>query len=180
MLNLLNTNIISKEDRMEKSFLSFTKFVLVFAPILLYTFVGCQQTDSEKQKQFIDQAREEIDAAWLSEDADVITAYSADDMILMPPNMERKTGKEEIRNFLQGFFDNFTMTELKIAEREVIVSGDLAFERTLYDWVIIPEGGSEGMSDQVNFIGIWQQQSDGAWRETHAIWNSTKPFAGKQ
>jgi len=140
--------------------------------IRLITRISC--------KEAIDQARTAVDAAWLSEDADVIIAHSADDMILMPPNAGKKTGKEEVRNFLQGFFDNFTMTELKTVEREVVVSGDLAFERTLYEWVIVPEGGSEGISDQVNFIGIWQRQSDGTWKEARGIWNSNKPIAAAQ
>jgi len=56
----------------------------------------------------------------------------------------------------------------------------LAFERTLYEWVIVPEGGSEGISDKVNFIGIWQQQSDGTWKEARGIWNSNKPIAAAQ
>jgi len=107
-------------------------------------------------------------------------SYLADDTILMPPNVGRIAGKEGNRNFLNGFFDQFTMTDLKTTEREVLVSGDFAFETTLYDWVIVPKGGSEGISDQVNFIGIWQRQSDGAWREVRAIWNSTKPIAVAQ
>ncbi len=147
--------------------------------VLLFSTLSCQREDSTG-KEAIDQAREEIDAAWLSEDADVIISYSADDMILMPPNVGKQTGKEEIRNFLQGFFDHFTITELKIMEREVIVSGDWAFERGSYEWVIVPEGGGESISDKVNFIGIWQRQSDGVWREARAIWNSTEPIAGVQ
>ena len=131
-------------------------------------------------KEAIDQARKAIDAAWQSGDADVIVAYLADDVILMAPNVERITGKEGNRNFLNGFFDQYTMTDLKATEREVLVSGDFAFEIALYDWVIVPKGGSEGISDQVNFIGIWQRQSDGAWREVRAIWNSTKSIAAEQ
>jgi ketosteroid isomerase-like protein len=164
---------------MKESIRLLTRTTWIVTLILLFSTYGCQKENSTS-KEAIDLARKEIDAAWLSEDADVIMANSADDMILMPPNMERKTGKEEIRSFLQGFFDHFTMTELKITEREVIVSGDWAFERSSYEWVIVPEGGGEGISDQVNFIGIWQRQSDGAWREVRAIWNSTKPIAGTQ
>jgi len=164
---------------MKESIRLITRIAWIVTLILLFFTYGCQRGNSTS-KEAIDLARKKIDAAWLSEDADVIMAYSADDMILMPPNMERKTGREEIRSFLQGFFDHFTMTELKTTEREVIVSGDWAFERSSYEWVIVPEGGDEGIRDQVNFIGIWQRQSDGAWREVRAIWNSTKPIAGTQ
>jgi len=164
---------------MKESIRLITRTTWIVTLILLFFTYGCQRGNSTS-KEALDHARKEVDAAWLSEDADIIIANSGDDMILMPPNVERKTGEEEVRSFLQGFFDHFTMTELKTAEREVIVSGDWAFERTLYEWVIVPEGGDEGISDQVNFIGIWQRQSDGAWREVRAIWNSTKPIAGTQ
>ncbi|TET46662.1 DUF4440 domain-containing protein [candidate division TA06 bacterium] len=164
---------------MKESIRLITRTTWIVTLILLFFTYGCQRENSTS-KEALDQARKEVDAAWLSEDVDVIIANSADDMILMPPNVERKTGKEEIRSFLQGFFDHFTMTELKTVEREVIVSGDWAFESSSYEWVIVPEGGGEGISDQVNFIGIWQRQSDGAWREVRAIWNSTKPIAGTQ
>ena len=131
-------------------------------------------------KNALDQARKVLDAAWLSGDADAIAAYFADDVILMAPNVERITGKAGNHNFLKGFFDHYTMTELEIIEREVLVSGDYAFEITLYEWVIVPKGGSKGISDRVNFIGIWKRQSDGTWKEASLIWNSAKPIANAQ
>ena len=164
---------------MKESIRLITRITWIITLILLFSTCGCERGNSTS-KEAIDQARKAVDAAWLSEDADVIVAHLADDVILMPPNVGKITGKEGNRNFLQGFFDHFTMTELKTMEREVVVSGDWAFERGLYEWVIVPEGGSEGISDQVNFIGIWQRQPDGAWKETRAIGNSTLPIAGTQ
>ena len=131
-------------------------------------------------KEVLDRARQEIDAAWLAGDADAILAKSADDMIFMPPHEGKKTGKEEIGSWLRGFFKQFSMTELAMPEREVIVSGDWAFERSSYAWVIVPAGGGEAISDQVNFLGIWHREADGVWREVRAIWNSTRPIAGTQ
>jgi len=164
---------------MKESIRLITRTTWIIIPILLFSIYSCER-DNSKDKEAIDQARKEVDAAWLSEDADTILAGLADDVILMPPNVGRQTGKEDIRNFLQGFFDHFTMTDLKTKEREVTVSGDWAFESALYEWVIVPEGGNEGISDEVNFIGIWQRQSNGAWKEVRAIWNSNKPIAGAQ
>ncbi len=156
-----------------------TRITWIISLILLFSNYGCER-ENTTSKEAIDQARKAVDAAWLSEDADIIISHLADDVIFMPPNVGKVTGKEENRNFLQGFFDHFTITELKTMEREVVVSGDLAFERGLYEWVIVPEGGGEGISDEVNFIGIWQRQSDGAWREIRAIWNSAKPITVAQ
>ncbi len=164
---------------MKESTRLITRITWIITLFLLLSNYGCERENSTS-KEAIDEARKVIDAAWLSEDADIIISHLADDVILMPPNVGKVTGKEENRNFLQGFFDHFTMTELKTMEREVIVSGDLAFERGLYEWVIVPEGEGEGTSDEVNFLGIWQRQSDGAWREVRAIWNSTKPITVAQ
>ena len=36
-------------------------------------------------------------------------------------------------------------------------------------------GGDEVFNDQGNFIGIWQRQADGTWKESCIMWNSWKP-----
>ncbi len=161
---------------MKESIRSTTGTLWIITITLIFFSIGCEQ-ENLNSKEFINNARQEIDAAWLSEDTDVIMTHSADDMILMPPNVKFQSGKEEIRNFLQGFFDNFTMTDLKTIDREIKVSGDWAYERGTYEWVIVPEGSIESFNDRVNFIGIWQRQPDGMWKEVRAIWNSTKPLA---
>jgi len=156
-----------------------TRITWIITLILLFSNYSCEESNTTS-KETIDEARKTFDAAWLSKDVDVIVAYCTDDIILMPPNAGMISGKEDFRNFLQGFFAVFTMTELKTLEREVVVSGDLAFERISYEWMLVPEGGSEGIRDQINFIGIWQRQTDKKWKEVRAIWNSAKPITGAQ
>jgi ketosteroid isomerase-like protein len=164
---------------MKKSVWSIIRIIGVLTLILLFYNCG-SEGENIKSKKAIDQIRKEFDASWLSENADVIIKYCADDIILMPPHTAPIKGKEELSTFLKGFFDHFTFTDLKIVEREVIASGDLAFERIAYDWVILPEGQDKGISDHINFLGIYQRQSDGTWKETRGLWNSTKPIAGPQ
>ena len=93
----------------------------------------------------IDRAREEIDAAWLRSDADGITQHLAEDAVLMPPHDTKKVGQELINNWLRGFFDHYTLTDLAMPEREVTVAGDYAIERSLYEWTLRPKDGSEPM-----------------------------------
>jgi len=100
---------------MKESIRLITRISWIITLILLFSTCSNERANSTS-KEAIDQARTAVDAAWLSEDADVIIAHSADDMILMPPNAGKKTGKEEVRNFLQGFFDNFTMTEQNLKQ----------------------------------------------------------------
>ncbi len=126
----------------------------------------------------IDRAREQIDAAWLAGDADGITRHLAEDAILMPPHDAKKVGRQQINTWLRQFFQHFSMTELSMPEREVIVSGDWAFEASLYEWTLVPKGGGEALRDQVNWVGIWRRRSDGTWIEARGIWNSTLPLTG--
>lgn len=126
----------------------------------------------------IDRAREQIDAAWLRGDADGITRYLAEDAILMPPHDSKKVGRHQINSWLRQFFEHFRMTELSMPERELIVSGDWAFEVSLYEWALVSKGGGEAVRDQANWIGIWRRGADGTWLEARGIWNSTLPTGG--
>jgi ketosteroid isomerase-like protein len=155
--------------------------VFIWVGTLIVLFCGCgSENENAQSKAAIDQIRKEFDKSWLSENADVILKHCTDDIILMPPNVKPVIGKEELGAFLKVFFDHFTFTDLKIREREVIASGGLAFERIAYDWVILPEGQDRRISEQINFLGIYQRQADGAWKEVRGIWNSAKPVAGEQ
>jgi uncharacterized protein (TIGR02246 family) len=125
-------------------------------------------------KQAIDSIRQAIDAAWLRSDAEGITRHLAEDAVLMPPHADKQVGRQQITSWLTGLFEHFTMTELAMPERELTISGDLAVERSLYQWTLTPRDGSEPIRDQANWIGIWRQTRDG-WSEVCGIWNSTLP-----
>jgi uncharacterized protein (TIGR02246 family) len=126
-------------------------------------------------RESIDSIRERIDAAWLRSDADGITNGLAEDAVLLPPNSPRLVGREQINLWLREFFRHYTMTELAMPERELTVSGELAFERSVYDWTLTPKDGSEPIRDQANWIGIWRPSPDGSWAEVCGIWNSALP-----
>jgi uncharacterized protein (TIGR02246 family) len=129
-------------------------------------------------KEAIDPIREQIDAAWLRSDADGITRYLAEDAILLPPNAPRQVGRSQINTFLRELFRHYTMTELAMPERELKVEGDVAVERSLYQWTLTPVNRGEAIHDEANWIGIWQRGSDGRWAEVCGIWNSTLPVGG--
>ena len=131
-------------------------------------------------KEAIDPIRERIDAAWLRSDADGITRYLAEDAILLPPHAPRQVGRDQINRWLKELFRHYTMTELAMPERELIVSGDFAFERSLYEWTLTPLHGGDAIRDQANWVGIWKKDAEGSWAEVCGIWNSTIPVGGAQ
>jgi ketosteroid isomerase-like protein len=126
-------------------------------------------------KELIDPIRERIDAAWLRSDADGITSYLDKDAMLLPPNSPRLVGRDRINRWLREFFEHYTMTELAMPERELTISGDLAFERSVYEWTLTPRDAGELIRDQANWIGIWRRSPDGSWAEVCGIWNSALP-----
>lgn len=123
----------------------------------------------------IDRTRELIDAAWLRSDADGITRYLSEDAVLLPPHGPKQAGRQQINGWLRELFHHYTMTELAMPERELTVSGDIAFERSLYEWTLTPVDGSQPIRDQANWVGIWRRDQSGNWSEVCGIWNSTLP-----
>jgi len=128
-------------------------------------------------KEVIDRMRQEIDAAWLRSDAEGITRHLAVDAVLMPPHSPKQAGRSQITGWLAGLFEHFSMTELAMPERELTISGDLAVERSVYEWTLTPRDGSEPIHDQANWIGIWRRTAEDEWSEVCGIWNSTLPAA---
>jgi ketosteroid isomerase-like protein len=131
-------------------------------------------------KESINPIRERIDAAWLRSDADGISRHLAEDAILLPPHAPRQIGREQINGWLKELFRHYTMTELAMPERELTVAGNMAFERSLYEWTLTPRDGGEPIRDQANWVGIWKQGPNGTWEEICGIWNSTLPIGGAQ
>ena len=126
----------------------------------------------------IDPIRERIDAAWLRSDPDGITRYLAEDAVLLPPHAPALVGREQINRWLGEFFRHYRMSELAMPERELTISGDLAFERSLYEWTLVPLEGGEPLRDQANWVGIWRRGPDGVWAEVCGIWNSALAVPG--
>lgn len=131
-------------------------------------------------KEIIDALRREIDTAWVRSDADGITRHLHENAVLLPPHAPGLVGREQINGWLKELFQHFTMTELAMPERELTISENLAFERSLYEWTLTPRDGGEPIRDQANWVGIWKQSPDGSWAEVCGIWNSTLPIGTKQ
>ena len=87
-------------------------------------------------------------------------------------------GAGAIREYLNGFFSQVKFTKLPMSDdREVIISGDLAVERSSYDWEWTMVGSDEPITDQGSFLGVWRRQPDGTWKESHIMWHSWNPGA---
>ena len=127
-------------------------------------------------KEAIDKARAEITEGWLKNDAEAILNNMTEDAMFLGAGEHPVKGASAIREWLAGFFTQVKFTNLPQSEdREVIVSGDLAVERSSYDWKWILVDNNELVNDQGTFMGIWRRQSDGSWKESHIMWHSWNP-----
>jgi len=127
-------------------------------------------------REAIDQARAEITTGWLNSDPDAIMNHVTDDARFLGPHQPRVDGAPAVRAWLERFFSEVKMTRVDMVDdRDVVLSGELAVERSSYDWESTLVGGDEVFTDQGNFIGVWQRQGDGTWKESCIMWNSWKP-----
>ena len=95
----------------------------------------------------------------------------------MPPNNSKIVGRQQINTWIRQFFEYFSMTELSTPEREIILTGEWAFDVAQYEWTLVPKDGGEAVRDEVNWVGIWHL-ADGTLVQTRGMRNSSLPLAG--
>lgn len=98
------------------------------------------------------------------------------DAVLMPPNEPMRAGADEIRTWLQGMANQFSMTG-RYSDAQVTVSGDVAVERFVAELRVTPNTGGAAMEERFKGIHVYRRQSDGSWRITHDVWNTDAPTA---
>jgi len=86
-------------------------------------------------REEIDRACAEITAGWLNSDPDAIMGHVTDDAMFLGPHEPRVNGGPAIRAWLESFFSQVKMTKVdRVDDRDLVISGDLAVERSSYDW----------------------------------------------
>ncbi len=128
-------------------------------------------------KEAIDHARMEITEGWLTGNADLILKHTADDIMLLGAHEQPVHGLAAAREYLAATFAVVQFTKLPTHEdREVIISGNLAVERSSFDWEWKMLESGDLVTDKGTFIGVWRKQADGSWQESHIMWHSWAPL----
>jgi len=128
-------------------------------------------------KEAIDEARQAITEGWLTSDANLILSHTAENVTLLGAHEQPVHGIAAAREYLEARFAVVQFTRLPTHEdREVIISGDLAVERSSFDWEWKMLESGETATDQGTFMGIWRKQPDGSWKESHVMWHSWSPL----
>ncbi|MFQ5929648.1 MAG: YybH family protein [Acidobacteriota bacterium] len=137
------------------------------------------EATTEADVEAINTAGEEFVAAAKANSVEGLVFFYAADAVLMPPNEPAANGSEGVQEWMQSFFDRFTMEDFSISTEEVVVVGDWAFRRGTFAMSVTPAAGGEQVQDAGKFVEIWQRQTDGPWKMARDIWNSDNPPPGQ-
>ncbi|HEY5750285.1 MAG TPA: SgcJ/EcaC family oxidoreductase [Chryseolinea sp.] len=105
--------------------------------------------------------------------AEVIANAFTESGVLMAPDKKSTTGREAVRNYYQGIFDQYK-TFLESGYEEVKVSGDLGYGVGFAKVKLVPHSGGDTLVSTAKYINILQRQPDGSWLTTHDIWNANE------
>ena len=96
-------------------------------------------------------------------DLDKFISLMADDIVLMPPNMHSLYGVDALKEIVQPWFEEYTMTH-EIGETEVRIDSELAYVRIEYkDSYWLKEGGDVTKLDN-KALWILQRNADDEWK----------------
>ena len=136
---------------------------------------GVQQAgapnDAATVQKAIDAAEAKWSAAMMKGDTATMLSIYADDVVFMPPNMKRATGRAALSQVNAGMMKDMTFPAVSLKADDVIVAGDYAIETGTYRMTVQPKTG-KSMDDVGKFVSVWKKQSDGEWKMIRDIFNS--------
>ena len=125
-------------------------------------------------------AVESVIDAWIhaanANDPDAMAGLVAEQFEMIPPGAQPAAGAEGL-DFLRSFFEQ-SQLDLECETTELVVSGDLAFQRYVYRQKLTPKSGGEPQTEQGHGIHLLQRQRDGSWKFTKDIWTTVPQSAG--
>ena len=140
--------------------------------VMTLALFGCATTRTNDAATYIQTENPRFADAFSRGDWNAVTAYYADDAVLLMPNAEMMRGTAAIR---QGFGAMQGMgATLKTATDHVVQSGDLAYETGTYQMSMMPPGGSL-VNDRGKYLTVWRRQANGDWKIVADMINTSMP-----
>jgi ketosteroid isomerase-like protein len=137
--------------------------------------VASTTTDPAADRAAITKAHDVIEGGYRTSDCNAIVSVTASDGVFEPPNTPSAKGVDAIRNWCQPLFTQMKTKSLTVSNKDIDVSGDMAVDYGDYDWVLTPAKGGADVRSVGRYETIWRRQSDGSWKVTRLIWNSSEP-----
>lgn len=118
--------------------------------------------------------RDDFAAAFNAGDAAKVASLYASDAVMMPTHQPVISGHDAIENYHKTFFEMYTAM-INITSAESKMFGDRAMDRGTYTIQLTPKAGGSPMMDEGKYLILLQRQSDGSWKVTHDIDNTSLP-----
>lgn len=128
---------------------------------------------AERVPRAITEAGIEIIEKVRNGDAAGLAAMYTEDAVILPPNMEKVSGRTAIEEFWAIGISQMGLKFSEFRTEERIVSGDFIISIGSYTLTIQP-AGQKPVEDKGKMIVIWKQTAEG-WRVHRDMWNSNMP-----
>ena len=116
--------------------------------------------------------RHALEAAENGGDADALAALLTDDAVLMVPDFPAQEGKAACVRFVRGIM-SWLLTEfvrrVTYVSAEVVVIGDIAFDRGSFSFDVAPKGGGEGTRVTGKYLWLLRRSDPEGWRIARLI-----------
>ena len=106
---------------------------------------------------------------------DGLARLHTEDAVVMPPNGDFTIGRDKISLVLKEELD-MGACDLYFTDRDIVVSGNIAYHEGTYSLNIKDDNGNIIGSDNGKYLVIWEKQSDGEWLMKKDIWNTSLPL----
>lgn len=117
--------------------------------------------------------REAIMEAERTGDVTFFEAHIDDDAVIMPPDVPAREGKAAclsfIRDVLGSLLDQFERN-LVCTSREIVVSGDLAFDRGQFVQTLRERASGDVIRERGHYLWVFARRGD-TWKLSRSIWN---------
>jgi uncharacterized protein (TIGR02246 family) len=140
-----------------------------------------QVIDSHNNKELLAKTYEAIEqlhqmdkCALMTHDIDMFISLVTEDCIMLAPALKPLCGRQEIRNYLDDKFMEWTAYEVAELDQqfdEVKVIGNLAYEWGTSRGIYYMKNGGPDIFENSRIFRILRHQPDGSWKIARAIWN---------
>ena len=136
--------------------------LLVFIVALSMTTALAPHSQAQTAQTGVDAANKELMDSFKNKDAAGIAALYSESAVVLPPNAERMTGRENIQKMWQSWVDA-GLTDLALTPVVVEESGDLAYEEGTYS-LKVPGSDGQPMQDVGKYVVVWKKGPEGTWQ----------------
>ena len=151
----------------------------ILAPLLALGLVSlapptlaCRANDDAALK--VREVVEGLVAADNERDIGHVLEYYATDAVLLPPNEQPVTDRDEIQRRYVGLFESFT-PQIEARVDEICVDDTLAVVRGHNGgWMVTREGGLTRQLDDV-YLMVLRLETSGDWKISRLMWHSGSP-----